>query len=95
MQTYATRSNKSLNIVACCWPIMLPFVWAKTFDRFQTIRNKNQQVPTLIVVVPCKRTQHMLGPKMLRAVGQQFCMVLNVWLVQTPVAVFARLSATV
>ena len=31
------------------------------FDRFQTIRNKCQQVPTSanIVVVPCKRTQHV------------------------------------
>ena len=37
------------NIAGCCWPTVLrPFACALKFDRFQTIRNKFQQVPTLL-----------------------------------------------
>ena len=55
----------------CCVRLQLGL----TLDRFQTIRNKCQQVPTSanIVVVPCKRTQQvttLLGPTMLGVVGK-------------------------
>ena len=53
------------NNVACCWPTMLrSFTWAQKFDRFQTIRSKCQQVPTLLWFHANGR--NMLGPTMLR-----------------------------
>ena len=60
MQTGATLlryaspiTEQQIYVRTCC---------AKSLnDRFQTIRNKCQQVLTNIVVVPCKRTQHV-GP---------------------------------
>ena len=56
----------SHNIVACCWgfwpTVLCPFTWAKKFDRFQTIRNKSQQVPTLLRFHANGR--NMLGPAM-------------------------------
>ena len=50
MQTDATSHKHLLRvIVGRVWPTMLRlFAWAQKFDRFQTIRNKSEQVPTLL-----------------------------------------------
>ena len=54
--------------------------WAKSLTGFKlAVRNKCQQVPTLLWFRPCKRTQQvttLLGPTMLGVVGQQ-CMGLE------------------
>ena len=60
MQTDAT----SHNIVACCWGCVANNVASVCMGlKVQPVSNYTQQVPTSanIVVVPCKRTQHV-GP---------------------------------
>ena len=59
------RSQNNKNVWTCC---------AK-FDRFQTIRNKCQQMPTLLWYHANGR--NMLGPTMLSVVGQQCCVRLH------------------
>ena len=62
------------NIVGCCWRTMLrSFAWAQKFDRFQTIRNKCQQVPTLLWFHANGRnkSQHCWAQQCLAVVGQQ------------------------
>ena len=56
---------------ACHRTIEMLGLVAPKFDRFQTIRNKCQQMPTLLWYHA--KGRNMIGPKMLRVVGQQCC----------------------
>ena len=65
---------------------------AQKFDWFQTIHKKCQQVPTLLLFHANRR--NMLGPKMLRVVGQQIMLRPFAWALKilSHFGLFATLS---